>query len=260
MEFEAKGGGYLKGIDRRYNNISGPIPYQKVIKQQTVCYRYDNCSPKHCAELGMCASEPLDLQDRITRSNTAKLTFSGWTDPIPKGGTNITASSIESYEIRVNEVPPGNGTLKVDLKSVLTAKVNSSINMMDIALPSVSPRLYCITLEVKDVADNVMQARRFMLFDNNSFIETNENNHFRFASASQENNFTWQTHHNDICIIWEGYFINKMYLQNELLNPIEPAPHQAIRGVYEQVTGLLPVKRNSQRVWHNKIFRIMERQ
>ncbi|KAH3799514.1 hypothetical protein DPMN_153124 [Dreissena polymorpha] len=169
--------------------------------------------------------------------------FTGWVDPVPSGGASKTASTIESYQITVNEVPPSNGSLKVDYtKNTYTRKVPSSdVHEMELNLTSNSPRLYCVTLEIKDIADNVRQSRRFMLFDNTSFIETWKDNPYKFDSASPETNFTWQTHHNDICLNWKNYFINMFYLQNELLNEIESEPHGHITGVYEQTTGLLPV-------------------
>ncbi|KAH3708862.1 hypothetical protein DPMN_068321 [Dreissena polymorpha] len=161
---------------------------------------------------------------------------------MPVGGGNYTASSIESYEVRVNEVPPSNGTLRVDYsKTTLGTNLTSEIHTCSLNLTSYSPRLYCITLEVKDVADNVRQTRRFMLYDNSSFIETWTEKQFRFDSASPQTNFTWQTNHNNVCISWKDYFINKFYFDNQVLNPIEPEPNGLINGIYEQSTGLLPV-------------------
>ncbi|KAH3774605.1 hypothetical protein DPMN_175987 [Dreissena polymorpha] len=245
LEFEAKAGGYLKSIDTRaYTHItSRPVPYTKVTKQRTVCYIYDNAPPEHCSKSGSCSSEPLTLQRRITRSALSMVQFNGWLDPVPSEGASETASSIESYQITVNEVPSSNDSLKVDYtKNTYTRKVlSSAVHEMELNLTSNSPRLYCITLEVKDIADNVRQSRRFMLYDSTSFIETWKDNPYKFDSASKETNFTWQTHHNDICLNWTNYFINMFYLQNKLLNKIESEPDGIITGVYEQTTGLLPV-------------------
>ncbi|KAH3802487.1 hypothetical protein DPMN_156165 [Dreissena polymorpha] len=193
--------------------------------------------------LGSCSSEPIKLQKRVTRSTVSLIQFNGWVDPVPNGGKSKTASTIESYQITVNEVPPSNGSLKVDYtKNVYTRKVlSSNVHEMELNLTSNSPRLYCIKLEVKDIADNVRHSRRFMLYDNTSFIEAWKENPFQFDSASPKTNFTWQTHHNEICLIWKNYFINMFYLQNKLFNPIESEPHGHITGVYEQTTGLLPV-------------------
>ncbi|KAH3795435.1 hypothetical protein DPMN_148985 [Dreissena polymorpha] len=112
---------------------------------------------------------------------------------------------------------------------------------MSLNLQSSFPRLYCITLEVKDVADNVRQARRFVLYDNSSFIETWKEKHFRFDSASAASNFLWQTHYSDICLSLNDFFINRFYLNNNLLNPIDPDPNVLMSGIYEQTHDPLSV-------------------
>ena len=101
--------------------------------------------------------------------------------------------------------------------------------------------VYCLTLEVKDVADNVRQCRRFILIDDTTFIETHPDRHFRFTSASPATGFTWQTHNNYICLQWKEYFLNKFYFDNELFNGVVADPHGLIIGTYEQISGELPV-------------------
>ena len=103
------------------------------------------------------------------------------------------------------------------------------------------PALYCVMLEVKDVADNVQQARRFVLYDNTTSIKPMPNKYFIVSSASKESNFSWQTHHHDICLDWDHYFFNRFYYDNELLNPIEPDRNGLINGVYDQFDGILPI-------------------
>ncbi|XP_052788821.1 uncharacterized protein LOC128223586 [Mya arenaria] len=116
---------------------------------------------------------------------------------------------------------------------------------MDLNLTADTPRLYCFTLEVKDVADNVRQCRRFVLYDNTSSIKIWKRKPFRFTSASPDTDYIWQTHHNDVCISWKDYFYNDFYIDNELLNPIEPDLHGLISGSYEQRTGEIPVSGTS---------------
>ncbi|XP_052788796.1 uncharacterized protein LOC128223559 [Mya arenaria] len=242
LEYEAKGGGYLKAKDMRTQTVLSAKPYDKTVKQRTVCFRYDNQPPEHCSKISTCRSEPLQIEKRITRSNFHHIEFGGWSDPVLQGGASRTASSIESYEIRVNEVLPSKGTLKVDYTTnVVSTKVNHTITNMDLNLSSDTPRLYCLTLEVKDVADNVRQCRRFVLYDNTSLVQIWNEKPFRFTSASPATDYAWQTHHNEVCINWKDYFYNDFYIHNELLNPIEPDPHGFIIGSYEQSTGEIPV-------------------
>ncbi|XP_052789886.1 uncharacterized protein LOC128224179 [Mya arenaria] len=240
LQYEVKGGGYLKAKDTHHTVYSAK-PYRKNVEQRTVCYRYDSQPPEHCSKLSTCDSDPLYFDKRITRAYFHKVEFEGWVDPVPQGGVLRTASSIESYEIRVNEVLPSKGTLKVDYTTnVLSTMVNHTVTNMYLNLTSVAPRLYCLTLEVKDVADNVRQCRRFILYDNTSSIQIWNEKPFRFTSSSPDTDYTWQTHHNDVCISWKDYFYNDFYIHNELLNPIEPDPHGLITGSYEQITGEIP--------------------
>lgn len=239
--YEAYGGGYLKSIDIRTNAVSGPVPYRKTTTKRELCYRFDDVAPKHCSEDNVCSIEPIELDSRITRANIIRISFNGWLDPIPVRGTTLHASSIESYLLSVNEVIPSSGKLKIDTNIIFSKKNNASDFSMTLNLTSEAPRLYCLTLEVKDVADNVRQARRFLLHDNTTYITTSPEHPPRIISASEQTNFIWQTHHNEICLSWKGRFLNKFYMDNELLNAIESDPHGFITGNMEQITGPLPI-------------------
>jgi len=244
LNYEAKGGGYLKTKDTRgdIHTVLPAVPYTKTDSSRQVCFRYDETPPEHCSVTRTCSSDPLHLDHRISRDPIHIVTFTGWSDPVPTGGTSVTASKIESYEIRVNEVLPSKGIHQVDYTTnFLSIKVNHTITEMTLNLTSDNPHLYCLTLEVKDVADNVRQCRRFILVDATTFIETHPDQPFQFTSASPETGYAWQTHHNDICISWKEYFFNKFYFDNELFNGVEADPHGLITGTYEQISGELPI-------------------
>ena len=206
-----------------------------------MCYLYDNVAPQHCLEVNNCSTEPLRLETRISRTPNILVEFQGWFDPPPVKGKPEYASSIESYEIRVNEVS-GNVKLQVGTSSVFTKKVKITTNSMVLNITSSTPKLFCVTLEVKDVANNIRQARRFFLYDNSTAITSRkEDKSFYISSASVDTNYTWQTHHNDICLNWTDHFYNEFYLRNKLLEKIEPDSHGLINGIYEQNSGILPV-------------------
>lgn len=243
VHFEAFGGGYLQSINTSSDSHTkfAPVPYRKIKQLREICYRFDSAKPIHCKAIKTCSLDPIVIPSRVTRSNVNTLSFEGWLDPIPTGGLPKQTSGIEKYQVTVNEVLASKGVLKVDTKVISTQTVHENITSVKMNLTSDKPRLYSLTLEVKDVADNVRQARRFMLYDNTSFIETNQEKHFDVVSASTATNYAWQTHHHDICLSWNDYFFNRFYLDNELLNPIEPDPFGLIQGLYEQTDGVLPV-------------------
>ncbi|KAL4218473.1 hypothetical protein ACF0H5_023207 [Mactra antiquata] len=241
--FEALGGGYLKTINvMSTNSVSAAIPYRKIKHTEQVCYRYDSNKPEHCKEKGSCSKEPLVVSQPITSSPIQTVYFEGWFDPIPVGGSVVQASQIDSYVIRVNEVNPSSDVSTVDYtKPFFSNKTTADVNEMTLSLTSDSPRLYCITLEVTDVAKNTRQARRFILFDKTTFIESRNDSPFVVSSASSQTEFKWQTNHHDICLSWKDHFFNRYYLDNKLLNPIAPEPNGLIQGVYEQFQAPLSV-------------------
>ena len=220
------------------------MPYQKTTTSKTICYRFDNASPMHCLYNKTCKDEPLQIDKRITRSMPFLVSFSGWSDPIPSGGNASRSSGIQAYEIKILKVQSSPNILKVDetAKPVFFNMVDSSVDNMLVSLnASNRAALFCIILEVTDGVNNVQQARRFVLYDNTTFIKPMPDKYFIVSSASKESNFTWQTHHKDICLDWEDYFYNEFYYHNKLLNPIKPDSNGLISGIYDQLEGVLPI-------------------
>jgi len=239
LQYKAEGGGFLIAKDTRDNTVLPAVPYKKTVSHRQVCYRLDKVQPEYCSVTGSCSLEPLHIDQRISRDPIQTVRFAGWSDPVPAGGASVGASKIETFEIRVNEVEVNKVIYTTNF--LLPTKVNHTITSITLNLTSDIPHLFCLTLEVKDVAGNVRQCRRFVLVDETTFIETNTDRPFLFTSASPDTGFTWQTHHNDICLLWKEYFFNKFYFDNELLNGVEADTHGLITGTYEQISGELPV-------------------
>lgn len=237
MKYEAKGGGYFIAKNIKAGTSTSES-FTKVSKTTKLCYRYDDEPPQHCSDKGSCFSEPLYLSSRITRSRNVNISFKSWLDPYPIGGYSSHASSIESYTISVSEVRPPAGN--IDKKVVYTKIVNNTVNKLNLEINSSTPVLYRILLEVKDTAQNIRYARRFLLFDNSSKITSTDRNYtFQITSASSNTSYKWQTHHNEICLNWEGYFLNRFYRSYPLLDAIQT--EYGISGIYEQRSGQIPV-------------------
>ncbi|XP_052250926.1 uncharacterized protein LOC127858080 [Dreissena polymorpha] len=243
LEFEAKGGGYLKSSDTR-SSASTPsetVPYTKVTKQRIICYRYDDVPPVHCLDLRSCNYEPLKIQNRVTRSRIVTINFIGWTDPIPSKGNHKTASTIASYEITVHGVYASNQSLKVNhTDSFFHRTVSANVTTIKFNLTSDLPTLYTVYLNVHDRAGNVRTARRFVLYDYTSLIGKSNESLMYFKTANPETGSKWQNTTN-VCLTWGNYFVNEVHMRNNFLNAIESDPRFKITGVYEQTTGLLPV-------------------
>ncbi|XP_060084327.1 uncharacterized protein LOC132563603 [Ylistrum balloti] len=126
--------------------------------------------------------------------------------------------------------------------SVVTRTIDSD-QPIGFEIPSdlPNPALYAVLLEVKDIANNVKQARRFVMFDNTSKILVRDDKPLYSTTATDITNNKWQTNHGDLCYSWaDRYYNDKSYHLN-LLQPIKPDYHGHITGIYEQISGILPV-------------------
>ena len=242
MDFNANGGGYL--ITKHPSSLK---VYDKTTSSERRCYHFDATPPHHCIETHFYKPcnvdpDPLILESRISKTPNIDVRWQGWTDAYWSNDYAVHHSGIQLYTVNVNEVLDSNGALKVDTGVVFTKTVSSSETHQRLNIKASSPKLFCVTLEVKDVADNVGFARRFFLYDETSYISYNtDRSKFYFNSATADTDYKWQTNYNDICVTWQDYFYNQFYVDNKLLNEIEPDPYGHFSGIYEQVDGELPV-------------------
>ncbi|XP_069134357.1 uncharacterized protein [Argopecten irradians] len=99
--------------------------------------------------------------------------------------------------------------------------------------------MYGIVLDVKDIAINVKHARRFVIFDNSPEKLIREDNHLYSTTAVASTGYKWQTNHGDLCYSWKDRYYNEKL--KVLLRPIKPDYHGQFIGIYEQISGILPV-------------------
>ncbi|XP_060577192.1 uncharacterized protein LOC132734467 isoform X2 [Ruditapes philippinarum] len=240
IEFEAFGGGYLESKNLITLKVNPYVQYQKVSIKRTLCYTFDQTPPRHCRDTGSCNTEPLHILHPVTRSPINRVSFAGWIDPIPLNGSAKYASTIQDYTISVHEVISKKGQLQLDYSTMYMKVMNASNTDTSLYLKPDKPTLYEVKLEVKDFAGNVQEARRFMLYDDTSFIETRGDKPIIVESASYLTNHTWQTR-DTICLTWKDHFINRFYTNDNLLGPIQPEQNRLFTGVYEHKFGLLSV-------------------
>lgn len=237
-----KAGGYLESkniLTHTTRNIS----YDKTEISRTLYYIYDVDPPRHCSRYRKCNTEPLKLSTRLTRSKKLTVTFDDWVDPNPSSDHTDLASGIKSYEINIYEVTDSTTADQMrNTTSLKVYKLPDNVTTTEIDLPETNmSMLYAVLLEVTDHANNVRQARRFVLYDNSSVIVKNSDIPFRVESASNKTDFKWQVTHGELCFSWKNRFFNNHYITNNPFRPIKPEGHNAIHGKYEQISGLIPV-------------------
>lgn len=236
LSIHISAGGYFISENKEKRRIS----YDKTNTSKTLCFIHDTVPPLFSCVNGSCSKEPLQISSRLTKSRYIKVSFSDWFDPHPEHGNTSLASGIESYELSIHEVSESTpNVLMRDTRRIPQPHNRTKYQKeMAVVLPQKNPVLYAILLEVKDRADNVRQARRFVLYDNTSVVTKNDRIPFRVDSAS--NNTKWQIHHDRICYSWKNRFQNSEYVKNNPLRPIMADSYPSIQGIYDQINGVLP--------------------
>jgi len=222
-----------------YSNDKTKVPYRKIETIRDLCYIYDSVKPRHCKEIKSCSYDPLILSSSATTNRTIIVDFPGWEDPTPVGGANFLASGIESYHITLHHVKNSGNNLLMN-----PASISSSLNgtkSVVLQLPEQDPALYAIVLEVKDVANNVRQARSFFLYDNSSRILHRNDKRLYAYTTSNETLNEWQTHHENPCVSWKERYYNNNFAYFNSLTKILPELQGHITGIYEQISGVLPL-------------------
>jgi hypothetical protein len=183
------------------------------------------------------------LSTRLTRSKKLTVTFDDWVDPNPSSDHTDLASGIKSYEINIYEVIDSTTTEQMRVTTSLKVyKLPNNVTTPEIDLPEKTiAMLYAVLLEVTDHANNVRQARRFVLYDNSSVIVRNGVIPFRVESASNKTDFKWQVTHGELCFSWKNRFFNNHNIKNNPFRSIKPEGQNAIHGKYDQMSGLIPV-------------------
>ncbi|XP_013386063.1 uncharacterized protein LOC106155675 [Lingula anatina] len=235
-QFEAKGGGYFVPFDALNNKaLSTRIYYNDTTASHVVCMKFDSVAPLHCSANETCIWAPLHVPQRITRNGRLSLSFEGWSDP--STSVQDQASGIEHYEIHVHKVADGGNDMLM-VKHESTLKYVTTNTTIDIELPD-QPELYALLLTVKDIAGNVNQARRFVLYDNSSRVEVNEHKPFTLSSANSGAKYLWQGNHIPIQLKWEDHFHNTHHFHHNQLRPIRNNTNNSV--AYDQITGDLPI-------------------
>ncbi|KAK3088800.1 hypothetical protein FSP39_023833, partial [Pinctada imbricata] len=240
LRYVAKAGGYL--VYQDFHNRKYPRQnYTSTTNSSELCVYLDVTPPMHCSENMSCAEDPIQISSRILDNPEVEIMANGWFDPFPVNPDQ--ASKIKSVSLSVHEVKEvNNSTLTMDEKSIPDMKFNVSGSPLKVILPSKAPGLYGLTLEVVDHALNPKYARIFVLFDNSSNLLIRGEKKLRVDTGDRTTNYTWQTHLRDVCLSWHGRYYNSFHVHYNLLRKIKPDYHGFYNGVYEQLSGDLPVK------------------
>ncbi|CAH1257267.1 SCUBE1 [Branchiostoma lanceolatum] len=179
---------------------------------------------------------------------------------VTSGGDNSTASVNSSVDGR-NVTNGGNVTdVDEDVVNPLNGSVGSDTEQVDVTITE--PGVYSVTLIVEDSTGpgvgNVITARRFLLFDDSSTVETDTSGSFPLlvTSAANDTGWLWQTNlHDDnnndtkFQLTWSGHFFNELHRDNNFLGAIVAHPNN-ISAEYEETSGQPPITRSREAIRH----------
>ena len=243
QDFQAVASGYYKTINMSKFILNETRYYNNVPNNKELCFRVDQTSPDHCVNslINPCNSEPLTVDDRIRKDSVVLVTVSQfWFDPIPTSSVLKEPSGLSlDYKLSYYTVTSSSASaLDVSYNPIAQFTLNRT-ETFPIRLSARG--LYAIYGEVTDqaVPANWRRTRRFVLFDNESYIEIRPNKNIIAVSALPETNYTWQTHYDPIKLTWTGHFYNNYHVTNNLLKPIELDDKVLI--AFDQTNGDIPV-------------------
>lgn len=149
---------------------------------------------------------------QTTNQRNVTIEFLGWKDE---------QSSIKEFLLTVYSMR-NNGNLMIQTAVIQnkTFEYEKNETTAMINLPE-KFGLYQIELDVLDIAGNVAQARRFVLYDNESEIHINPEYPIFVQSAKQDDNFTYQIQNSHFLLNWTGHFYNSKMIASNLLYPIQ---------------------------------------
>ncbi|OWF45417.1 Fibroblast growth factor receptor [Mizuhopecten yessoensis] len=227
--FSAKTGGYRNLIDTNTGQphkteiYTGSIQTVKVMQ-----FQFDFEDPVHCNS--SCPSQPdLEVEKDITKSPIIAR-WSGWSDAF---------SGVADYTLEVFKLQPNRHSKILEepdpLGPVVMYRMNhtNSSNVFTKTHTPSEPGMYSLILETRDVANNSIYVRRFVLYDPVSAISVSNNHRLFVSSAEADTGHNWQSWYGNatggrtyIDITWKDYFLNKLHEDNYFLNSISPYPDQ----------------------------------
>ncbi|XP_071952596.1 uncharacterized protein [Antedon mediterranea] len=197
----------LKGSDSRLTQPGG------------LCIIADFEPPTHCSVLtpraSTCVGNALEIGDRYTKSTECVIKWSAWMD----------ASGVSSYDVKVCKMIPSNNVLDLP-KECTTLNVFQSREEYEARFNPTSPGVYCVVLSVNDTAANSRNARRCLIFDNQSEISIagDSSIHLTVDGVKYNNNSGVQIPINgneQITLSWKDRFYNELHVNEGLLFTIK---------------------------------------
>ncbi|CAH1777003.1 unnamed protein product [Owenia fusiformis] len=206
-------GGYKDLSVTDYQGVSSSVrvPYfgQRISRKMTLVI--DLVKPYHCSEpTDTCSGvqNALNIGTTDITDERPTLSAAGWEDAL---------AGIEKYEYSIYKLikPEGASSLTESSDKTYSTTWRTGDTPPRVTLVT---GLYSVILNVYDKAGNTHKARRFVLFDDDSEITTDDSRPIQFPLA--HNRGVWQVTGDLIQVDWTNHFVNKIYEDGDLLDSI----------------------------------------
>ena len=239
--FEPGASGFVRIKNIVDQSVSGKHLYQITKDNAEKCFRFDFTSASHCkADSPPCSNDPLDIGPRVQRHQYISARYHGYYDPDPSS-TVTGPSGITHYTIDIHVMQLAGDHIFVDSQSIESYNTTVDEEQLDFELPQTGEAMmYAVVLTTLDHAGNYRMARRFVIYDNVSYLALDSDEHsLRPISANPATDYLWQLSHDPIIVDWQEYFYNIHHKQFNFLLPIRE--DSKMTGIYEQEDAPIPV-------------------
>ncbi|XP_070573998.1 uncharacterized protein [Ptychodera flava] len=242
LTFTAKNGGYIKinNYDLPNVTVDDAQFYGEVVTERTVAVLFDFVPPQHCSVTSSdCKARILDVGNPYKRQRDVTVTWepSDWTD-VPAG---VHHYDCEAFRLSADQTGQSLLGIRTTTSHAAERNINASVSSVELRLTDTG--VFAIILSVHDAVGNVARARRFLIFDESSVIQVDENNPIAALEAHQHSGIVWlNKSKGKMTVLWEGHFYNSFYRDGQFLNGIEEG--QPSRWLYDEETGQPPSSRS----------------
>ncbi|XP_077999970.1 uncharacterized protein LOC144452699 [Glandiceps talaboti] len=242
FKLRTKNGGFIKinNYDEEHTEtINPPVLYTGILREDTSTVAFDFADPRHCTGTSQdCDGSILDIGDAYRKNGviTVRWVPNDWQDS-PAG---IHHYDCEAFLLATDDANTPLG-IRSEAPHASQRNIDHQISETVLNLPETG--LFAIVFTIFDAVGNFAKARRFLIFDDDSEIEIDDNKPISVTPAVYNAQFFWlNVEEGDITVSWRGHFYNAFYRDDNLLNGIDEMDPPL--GQYDEISGQPPSSRS----------------
>ncbi|XP_067680773.1 uncharacterized protein [Haliotis asinina] len=213
FQFVTLNGGFVKVKNMENNNVQTHY-YAGQSKTVTLRIGFDYVNPSHCNATWGCSADML-IVGKTSKQPSFNVQWQGWADD---------TSGIRRFELQVFEmefIASADGLRTKNVDQIQTFNASQNTGRVHLKEKGV----YSVEITAIDKAGNLKSARRIMIYDGESQVETTPNTMLRATSAAVMTSWEWQWTSDSVTIDWNHRYINTLHHSNRWLERVLPVPN-----------------------------------